>query len=431
MSIKLKINNLWKTSEDIRIKVGGTWKIPQTVWIKVDGVWKQWFLRGGVLDQSFMTNIGSNASDYAYSLGNQADGKILIGGMTNWNGSAANYLVRLNSNGTRDTTFNLGGVGPNSVLEPRTIACQEDGKIICGGLFKSWNGTTANGLIRLNSNGTVDSNFLNNIGTAFGTTSSYGAFHIYIQPDGKIIVSGYINVFNGTTARGIIRLNPDGTKDSAFITNIGDGPSSSAGSVCSKLQLDGKIIVAGAFTSWNGVTGINRMVRLNSDGTRDTTFSSNMGTGFNATIQTQAMDVQSDNKVLAAGNFTSFNGISVNKIVRLNSDGTLDSSFTSNAGISAANDTYATIIKVQDSGKIILANNYTFTSSPTVKNIIRLNSDGTRDVNFTTNTGNSHSGQVNGVIVRPDGKILTCGSFPNWSGTSNSPKVLLLGGDIA
>jgi len=164
-------------------------------------------------------------------------------------------------------------------------------------------------------------------GTGAGTGSVYA---IAFQSDGKILVGGYFTSWNGTTVGNIVRLNADGTRDTAFTTNTGTGANSYILSVA--IQSDGKILVGGEFSSWNG-TAVNYIVRLNSDGTRDTAFTTNTGTGADDYIFSVA--IQSDGKILVGGFFGAWNGTTVGRIVRLNSDGTRDTAFTTNTGTGA------------------------------------------------------------------------------------------------
>jgi len=94
-----------------------------------------------------------------------------------------------------------------------------------------------------------------------------------------------------------------------------------------ELQSDGKIIIGGFFTSYNG-TPRNRIARINTGGSLDTSF--DPGVGTNATVQDSL--VQSDGKIIIAGDFTSYNGTSVNRIARLNTGGSLDASFNPGMG---------------------------------------------------------------------------------------------------
>ncbi len=151
---------------------------------------------------------GANGAVYTTIL--QPDGKILIGGQfTTYNGITANRIARLNTDGTLDTTFTVGTGADSSV---NTITLQPDGKILIGGAFTTYNGTTVNHVARLNADGTLDTTFV----TGTGTNGS--VFTIALQPDGKILIGGWFTTYNGTTANYIARLNTDGTLDTTFTT---------------------------------------------------------------------------------------------------------------------------------------------------------------------------------------------------------------------
>ena len=225
----------------------------------------------------------------------------MVGGIfTSYSGVTSNYIIRLNTGGTIDNTFNIGGGFNNSVA---SIILQPDNKILVGGIFTSYSGVTSNYIIRLNSNGTIDNTF--NIGTGF---DSY-VQSIILQPDNKILVGGNFTSYNGVARNNIIRLNSDGSIDNTF--NIGTGFNNFVWPMIS--QTDGKILVGGNFTSYNGVTR-NRIVRLNSDGTIDNAF--NIGTGFTSDTLT-TMILQPDGKILVGGSFTSYNSTTRNRITRL------------------------------------------------------------------------------------------------------------------
>ncbi|MEY3470750.1 MAG: hypothetical protein RLZZ223_100, partial [Candidatus Parcubacteria bacterium] len=207
---------------------------------------------------------------------------------TSYQGVGANFIIRLNSDGSRDTSFNVGTGFNNTV---NTLTLQSDGKILVGGGFTSYQGVEANRIIRLNSDGSRDTSF--NMGTGF---SNY-VDTLALQSDGKILVGGQFTSYQGVGANYIIRLNSDGSRDTSF--NMGTGFSNYVDTLA--LQSDGKILVGGWFTSYQGV-GANYIIRLNSDGSRDTSF--NLGTGFNDSIASLAL--QSDGKILVGGYFTNY-----------------------------------------------------------------------------------------------------------------------------
>jgi uncharacterized delta-60 repeat protein len=315
----------------------------------------------GTIDTAFTTNAGTAANSTVLSVAVQTDGKILVGGsFTTWNGTTANYMVRLNSDGTRDTAFttNTGTAANNTV---RSIAIQTDGKILVGGSFTTWNGTTANYVVRLNSTGTRDTAFTTNTGTAAISI----VWSIAVQTDGKILVGGQFRTWNGTTVNRIVRLNSDGTIDTAFTTNTGTAANNTVRSIA--IQTDGKILLGGTITTWNDTT-VNGIVRLNADGTRDTAFTTNTGTAADSIVHSVA--VQTDGKILVGGQFSTWNGTTVNFIVRLNADGTRDTAFTTNTGTASINTVFS--VAVQTDGKILVGGDFTTWNGTTVNRLVRL-----------------------------------------------------------
>jgi len=359
----------------------------------------------GTTDTAFATNIGTGASSTIFTVALQSDGKILLGGnFTTFNGTTANRIVRLNSNGTVDTGFTTGTGASGTV---NSIAVQSDGKILLGGAFSTFRGLSASRIVRLNSNGTTDTVFSTNTGTAANVT----VFTIAVQGDGKILLGGSFATFNGVTVNRIVRLNSDGTRDTAFTTNAGTGANNTVNSIA--VQTDGKILLCGAFSTFNGVT-VNYIVRLNSDGTIDTTFTTNAGTGASSTAN--FVMVQSDGKILLSGGFITFNNVTVNRIVRLNSSGTRDTGFANNTGTGASG--LVISIAVQSDGKILIGGGFITFNSVTVNRIMRLNIDGTPDTAFSTNTGTGASNTVNNIVIQSDGKILVGGSFIIFNGVT-------------
>lgn len=168
----------------------------------------------GSLDQSFNVGTGTNGSVYASAI--QSDGKIVLGGGFNtYNGIFTGGITRLNSDGTIDGTFNSNNIGANGSIY--AIKIQNDGKIVIGGDFTSYNGITVGRIARLNPNGTLDLSFNQSGSGASGFIST-----IAIQADGKVIIGGGFTAFNGLPHNCIIRLNgSDGSIDGSFNTGTG------------------------------------------------------------------------------------------------------------------------------------------------------------------------------------------------------------------
>lgn len=290
-----------------------------------------------------------------------------------------------------DFTYNIG-TGFNGAVNASVL--QADGKLIIGGAFTSFNGTNRNYIARLNADGTLDNMF--NPGSGFD-----GHVHaIAIQPDGKIIVGGDFTTFNGNSQKVIIRLNTNGSHDNTFATT-GSGLNNLVYGLA--IQVDGKIVVGGMFTSYNGVAGNrNYIARLNSDGSLDSGLGTSFepGTGFNSFVRCVA--VQSDGSILAGGDFTSYAGTaSVNYFAKLSATGTLDETFRAN--YSAAGKVYATTLA--SGGKIITVGSNSGLSEVSSGIIRRVNSNGSPDV-FVTPVA-----LVKSVIIQADGKIVYGGIF--------------------
>ncbi len=336
-------------------------------------------------DVSFYSQRTSSFNGSVNSTAVQSDGKILMGGIfTSFNGNTRNRLVRLNSDGTEDTSFytNLGTGFSSGVT---SISLQSDGKILVGGNFISFNGNTRNRLVRLNSDGTEDTSFYTNL-TSVGTGTAFTGIITVTreQTDGKIIIGGFFSSFNGNTRERLIRLNPSGIEDSTFYSNLSlYGFGFNGGVYGVSIQNDGKIIVTGSFSFYNSYprTGI---VRLNSDGLEDTQFYTNLiSTGDNSGLQNGVPLIsrtQSDGKIIVGGSFTDFNdngGYNRNRILRLNSDGTEDSSFyiPISPGFDLPGDIYT--IEIQTDGKILIGGDFTTFAGNTRNYSIRLNSSTT------------------------------------------------------
>ena len=152
--------------------------------------------------------MGTGANATITKLLLQPDGKIIVvGNFTSYNGTSINRIVRLNTDGSIDATFNVGA-GANSQIY--SAALQSDGKVLIGGTFGSYKGTARAKLARINTNGTIDAGF------TVGTGPDSWTYAMAVQPDGKIIIVGNFSVYNGTTVNRIARLTSTGSLDASF-----------------------------------------------------------------------------------------------------------------------------------------------------------------------------------------------------------------------
>ena len=410
----------------------------------------------GNLDTTFATGVGADALVEDVQV--QSDGKIIIGGkFTNFNGIACHGIIRLNPSGSTDSSFIMGEGFDNDV---RTIAIQTDGKILVGGDFIDYNNTTANRIVRLNTDGSIDVTFASGSGFSSGSVSV-----IKVTALGKIMVGGSFSaLYNGTDVNRLLLLDANGSRVPTF--DIGDGPASATvlalaidsdlswfiggsfsvfdsqnqgklakidadgtldigylaagvgfdNSVLKVISLpDNKTMAFGNFTKFNG-SNVVRITRLSDDGKVDLSFNST-AIGANNVIRTAAL--QADGNVVFAGNFTSYNGVLINRICRILPNGAIDPTFLIGTGFS----TQVYCLAVQADGKIIVGGNFIKYNGTTVNGIARLLTDGSIDTSFITSTG--FDGIVEAITIQTDGKILIGGRFVNFNGTAHGKLVRL------
>ena len=353
--------------------------------------------------------------------------------------------------GSLDITFNPGTGASQGIS---SIAIQTNGQILIGGNFTTVNGITNENVARLNSDGSVDTSFNTGRGTlginciasqSDGKVLIGGSFNsqngnpssgverlrtdgsidisfqpatgsgtiainaLSIQNDGKILVAGYVSLSSGTNVA-VARFNSDGSLDSSFNGGASPPVSQVTGMV---LQPNGQILVAAAVIS---ATGINRtnVARLNSDGTIDTTFMADPIAGSPGQIS--CLLGLTNGQVVIGGYFATINGYTRQGIARLNIDGTLDTQFgrpysPSNPSISA--------MALQSNGDVLIV-------GASGVNPIRLTTNGLNDASFSPGAGANE--QILAMAVQPDGKTLIGGSFFSYNGT-NISRIARLNGD--
>lgn len=423
----------------------------------------------GTLDSTFATNIGTAfPAGGALDFGFQSDGSLIcVGPFTSFNGNSTNRIVKLNPDGTYNSTFTTN-IGTGFNASPYAVKVNADDTILVVGIFTSFNGTTVNRIAKLNADGTLNSTFTTNIGTA----ADSDIYSVNVDSFGNVFASGVFANFNGTAAGGIVKLSALGVFNGTFNTNIGTGMT--AGSQAILVDENDGIYFGGFFTTFNGNTR-NRIIRLNNDGTEESTFITTAGTGFDNTVyamahnsisndvsmggffanfngnprghivrfnllvdltpiaedtgfataigtgsggaNTPAMDHQADGKMLLGGQFTAFNGTSVNRIVRLNTDYTVDTAFVTNIGTGVPTG-QVNWIKVQTDQKILAVGSFTSFNGNTRNRIFRLNANGTEDSTFATNIGTAANGNITFVDVLSDGSIIIGGPFTSFNGNS-------------
>ena len=372
----------------------------------------------GVLDTTFdgdgrfLRRFGTHRSDAANAVALQADGRIVVTGISHVDSSFnfTNYdffVMRLNSGGSLDRTFgSVGFVNMNfgyasySYDEARNVAIQSDGRIVVTGLsqssFRSYVAVS-----RYNTDGSPDTGF-SQWGYKLLPTSTVtngqnpGGEIAIVLPDGKLLTS---------TNGWIHRINTDGSDDTAF--SVGGELKSAL------LQPDGKLVVSGTFQGWFGV------VRTDAAGVKDSTFSAD---GIAVTDFGPAHDeaggatLQSDGRIVVVG--TSERSFAV---ARYSSTGRLDTTFSLDGRsiINFGDDVFtafATDVAIQPDGKTVIVGTVIRIenqSSIAQLAVVRLNPDGSLDTTFggtgkvLTDVGGY--GGANSVALQSDGRIVVGG----------------------
>jgi uncharacterized delta-60 repeat protein len=376
-------------------------------------------------DPTYSPFAGFNGDVYALAL--QPNNQLLVGGdFTMADGVTRNCIARLNSDGSLDADFSLptDNYGANATVS--SVAVQADGRILLGGLFTNVNAVARGRIARLNADGTLDSLF--NPGSG-ADNPVYAVAQTFVSGNPMVLIGGAFATVNGTTFNGIGRLNSDGTPDTTF--NVG-GLGANATVYALAVQNDGKVLIGGDFTTYNGATNFNHLARLNTDGSVDTNFNVS-ASGASGSVR--AITLQLDGKILLGGLFTNVNGVALNHIARLNADGTVDATFNPGLG---ANDVVSAIA-LQSDTRIVLGGQFTTCSGVTRNRITRLNPDGTVDptINFGTGANNFvaaiaiQEDTIEGYPTNvPDEKIIIGGGFTEYNSQTNEHIARIFGGSI-
>lgn len=349
-----------------------------------------------------------------YSAVEQSDGKRLVAGQfSRINGTATSGITRFDASGALDASFQQNVGTANGVYRPRLLP---NGQIMLIALSSSLTagGLTRQSVLRLNANGTADATF--NPGT--GATANGNGIFVDDQlplPNGQTVVVGPFDRFNGTAAKGIVRLTPTGAVDPTFASGTG---ASSEVEIIIGLP-NGQLLIGGFFSSYNG-NPCNGLARLNADGSFDPTFAAPFDT-FSEAIN---LVLQPDGKILVAGGIYIANGNRDEGLVRLLPNGTLDPTFASpaTAGAYSVYSYFGDAVQVQADGKILVvdADGVSGSSGPSVE---RLDPNGNTDATYQPAIS---AGSVPfSLTLLANGSSLVGGPLTNVNGLLNRPLVQL------
>lgn len=422
------------------------------VFTEIDGVPINCIARllpNGNLDPTFTSSL-ENYSDISRVIV-QPDGKILIAGAIYENGTPnlplqSTPIVRLNSNGTIDNSFNT-----NMISDIHCMALLPSGKIMVGGSF-SISTTQYNGVARLNTDGIIDYSFGNGVGTlgfvreikidASGKILVAGSFNdfnnqlhsgfvriladgaidpsfhvpptnlfnevvftsIGIQSNGKYILAGRVVDLNSTFQL-VYRFNTNGTIDSSFIS---DGMYYDMVETCAILSND-KILIGGDINGYNGQQ-VKYLCRLNVDGILDQSYSSI--NQLNNVVKD--IDITNSDSVVLSGFFTKFDYRDRKYLLKLNPNGTINDDYRNNEGFN--NDVNQ--LKISSLNTVYAVGKFTYFENTPANRIISLNLDGS--INTAFNSGEGFDNDVKAIFIESSGKIILGGDFTKYNGTSIS-----------
>jgi len=406
-----------------------------------------------------LSNIAGDGNDYGNSIAIDGSGRIYVTGSSrNVNGNDDAYVIRLNKDGSIDSSFGSGG---KVILKDiagvgddygNSIAIDGSGKIyVTGQSGKVYNYNAY--VIRLNVDGSIDSGFgirgkiiLSNI---VGGGNDYG-YSIVIDRSGKVYVTGSSRNVSGNDDAYVIRLNVDGSMDSSFGIRgkviLKDIAGNGYWDYGYSLSIDGneKVYVTGQ--SGNDAY----VIRLNKDGSMDSSFGSNLGRDINGDGNTndygvilnniagggndigKSIAIDGSGKVYVTGD--SYNGSNSDAyVIRLNEDGSMDGSFGSGgkvilSSIAGGNGVdYGSSVAIDGNGKVYVTG-FSSNGSNDDAFVIRLNSDGSVDSGFGSGgkvvlhniTGGNGRDICNSMVIDVNGKVYITGYSDNISSNADA-----------
>jgi len=307
-------------------------------------------------------SVGSGDDNTVRTIAVAADGSnnIYVGG------DFAEGIFRLKPDGTLDTAFDVGTGFNGSVLKIIPVA-NGSGAIYVAGDFSSYNGAVVSGFVRLNADGSRDTNF-----TAITQPVQDMAMaeDPGIVPDLDYVYSGSAGSYN------LARWFPSGSTspDPAF----SPVPVSPVYSILPALDGTGTLYAGGGFSE--------QLIRLFRIGTEDTSFS--IGSGFDGDVRRLLRADDGSGNIYVAGEFTTFQGSPAGGLVRLQNDGALDTSFNIGTGFTGSDgpapfsDLAAIALAPGASGDVYVGGDYQNYKGTASNGLVRLNSDATLDPVF-------------------------------------------------
>jgi len=311
-------------------------------------------------------------------------GAVYFGGQFSWfwdsiGGCTTTDVMRLNRTGNMDRCFKLPPGFEGDRIYSVAAATDGSGDMFTYLVKKNSSGTYDTYFVRLNSDGSMDANFTAPvIGTANQVISLY-AIVPTVDGSGDVYLGGHY------TGSRLVRINSDGSRDIGLF-----GPISTVYSITLATDGSGDIYAGGYGIDSEGLS-YGTVVRFNSDGSLDNDFS--VGNGFNRSVESIALAPDGSGDIYVGGSFTDYNGSPSNRIARLNDDGSLDSDFAIGTGFEdreaweLSTTVYDIAPAMDGSGDLYVGGIFEKYDGAAVSGIVRLNNDGSRDAGFEVGTG--------------------------------------------
>jgi len=375
---------------------------------------------GGIFDTTFngVTTGFATVQDYPRSIAVQSTGRIIVGGdFYSYNGTPCRNTIIINANGSAFSGPAFLDNSPSGTYGANVLKVLVDSLdriYVCGKFTRIANSSTVQRIIRLTSLGIEDTGFnVSASGLTNGTTSlTLGGFDMIINSNDNLVVVGNFTNAAGQPFTNIAVYSDTGaiSPDSEFGT--GTFTATGAPVIYSLVQVGTKYIVGGTFNSYSttDVAPVSSQFVIPLEPNLNIDF----GDGLDNTPVTMSIR---NNKILVAGDFTTYDTInSVGKVVRLESDGTIDSTFDTTGGVQSGPGAVVSS-SIDINNKVYLGGDITSYNGTSTSGIVRINDDGTFDTTFNTGSG------VNNAIVSfiPDDLtegVLLLGAFDNYNSTS-------------
>lgn len=364
------------------------------------------------LDAASGPSVTSSEGTGLYVAAAQADGKVLLGGCFNLLGDVpANGVARIDSAGNIDPNFQAW---PGTRGTVRTAIWQPDGKTVVGGQFTEIGGEFRSGLARLEPDGKLDPGFQPRLGGG----ENIEVLVVRLQADGCLLVGGRFRTVDDQPRSCVVRLTQQGSLDPAF--DPGDGPEDNFAAVHDlAIQQDGKVLVAGVFTKFNGA-GREGLARLMPDGSLDLEFDPKIRWSPGLAY-VHAICVDRANNILIGGRFDNVDGQSRIGLARLREQGLLDATFDAGNGIEGQNEPLVHILRELGGGRILVGGSFERVGGVPRSGIALLSGEGIVDEKFDPGTGfvqrDGTAGIVHDIACLPDGSLVAVGTFESVDGT--------------